>query len=177
MRIQNSLFHQSLLIKSLQGRKEWGILGLMLFFILWGNEVKAQVQVYSEQQLSFGSFVVGNSGGTITISHEGERIVTGDIIPIHQYEQVFPMILGIEAPLGAVVHIQNGPDVLLTGEHGGEMVLSMGESSHGFSFVSAVAPPERTYVSFTSTLTVESKVKAPSGNYSGTASIITFIQE
>lgn len=156
--------------------KGWSTIGLLLFFLFCGAEIKAQVQVYAEQQVAFGSFVIGNVGGTVAVSHTGDRTATGDILLVNQSEQFHPVIFGVEASLGTVVHIQNGPDVQLTGSNGGEMTLSLGESSHGSSFISGVAPPDRTFVSISATLSAGSSVDTPPENYSGALSV-TFIQE
>lgn len=149
----------------------------MLVVLSWLPEASAQERVLAEQSAEFGAFVVAEGGGTVTVSHEGSRMFSGNIIPVDRLEQWAPLIFGIEAPLGAVVHIQNGPDVQIRGSNGGEMTVSLGESSHGKSFVSTVSPPEKTYVSISTTLSAGTGSEPFPGQYTGSVFIITFIEE
>lgn len=86
----------------------------------------AQVLVYAEKGVQFGSFVAGSAGGTLTVTFEEARTVTGSIILISQGEPFQSAVFGIEAPFGTTVNIINGPDVVLAGSNGGEITLSWG---------------------------------------------------
>ncbi len=177
MTIQKTSFHLSSL-SNLHLRGKWGrTLGMLLLVLSWLPEAEAQERVIAEQAAEFGAFVVAEGGGTVTVSHEGDRMISGNIIPIDRLEQWTPLLFGIEAPLGAVVHIQNGPDVQMTGSNGGETTVSLGESSHGKSFVSNVSPPDKTYVSISATLSAGMGGNPSPGNYTGSLFIITFIEE
>jgi hypothetical protein len=177
MTILKISFHLSSLLNLFFRGKRGETLGLLLLVLPWLWEAKAQERVIVEQSSEFGAFVVAEGGGTVTVSHEGDRMISGNIIPIDRLGQWTPLMFGIEAPLGAVVHIQNGPDVRIAGSNGGEMTVSLGESSHGKSFVSTVSPPDRTYVSISATLSAGLGGITSQGNYSGSLFIITFIEE
>jgi len=158
--------------------KRGRILGLLLVVLsLLRPEASAQERILAEQSAEFGAFVVAEGGGTVTVSHEGSRMFSGNIIPVDRVGQWTPLMFGIAAPLGVVVHIQNGPDVQIRGSNGGEMTVSLGESSHGKSFVSTVSPPDRTYVSISTTLSVGVGGNPFPGKYTGSLYIITFIEE
>lgn len=129
--------------------------------------------VYTVQNISFGAFAHGNSGGTISISNTGTRTATGDVVPLNLGVSYFNAIFEIEAPPGAIISILNGPDATLTGSNGGSMTLSIGGSSPVSPFVNSLAPPSRTQINIGGTLTVGGSGSAPPGNYTGTI-YITF---
>lgn len=149
----------------------------IVFFLLCNFPANAQITVTTAQNLSFGAFFQGNTGGTVTIFHDGSRSATGGVILANIGGFTFlPAIFEVEAPVGTVIAIQNGPDVTLTGNNGGAMTLSVGSSSTGSPFTTTVAPPGRTQVSIGATLTVGSPAANPSGTYNGSLSV-TFIQQ
>jgi len=132
--------------------------------------------VYTVQNMSFGAFTQGNSGGTVTISTAGSRSVTGTITPLNFGVSYFQAIFEIDAPQGSVISILNGPNATLTGSNGGTMSLQIGSSSPASPFITTVAQPLRTSVSIGGTLTVGTPATSPSGLYNGTF-YITFNQE
>ncbi len=146
------------------------------FLLLRQVSLSQTISVFPVQDLSFGAFFQGSAGGTVSMSSDGSRGVTGDLVLANLGYLYFPAIFEVEAPSGSVLSILNGPDVVLTGSNGGSMTLHLGTSDHGGSFTTSVSPPQRTAVSFGGTLTVGDKLSNPSGNYSGTFSV-TFIQE
>lgn len=157
---------------SLKGK----LLGMYVLFLFGVIDSNAQVQVFAHQPASFGSFVVGQAGGTIRITEDDERIVEGNIILLNQGSEVMPAIFAVEAPLGATVHIQLGPDVMLKGSNGGEGILRMHYPGNGSSFISTVSPPDRNYISIPVSLILQGGMQSYPGNYSGTMSI-TVLEE
>lgn len=129
--------------------------------------------VYTLQNMSFGAFAHGNSGGTITISNTGTRTATGDVVPLNLGVTYNNAIFEIEAPPGAIISILNGPDATLTGSNGGSMTLNIGSSSPVSPFANSLAPPSRTQINIGGTLTVGGSGSAPPGTYTGTI-YITF---
>lgn len=129
--------------------------------------------VYTVQNLSFGAFAHGNTGGSITVSNTGTRTSTGDVIPLNLGVSYNNAIFEIEAPPGTIISILNGPDATLTGSNGGSMLLSIGNSSPVSPFSNSLAPPSRTQINIGGTLTVGGSGSAPPGIYSGTI-YITF---
>ena len=124
----------------------------------------------------FGAFFQGISGGTVILFPDGSRTVTGSLVQANLGYPFSPAIFEVDANVGTMVSIMNGPDVTLTGSNGGTISLHIGAASTGSSFITSVASPSRTQVRIGGTLTVGNKLANPSGDYSGTFSV-TFIQQ
>jgi hypothetical protein len=157
---------------------------LLLLIFMVSFSIKAQeapprpivIYVNPALGLNFGKFSQGNFGGTVIIYPNGTSSSTGDIIPLSSGIPFSPAIFEVEANIGTVVSILNGPNVILTGSNGGTLQLQIGASSTGSPFITNVAPPGRTQVRIGGTLIVGSPVSNPGGNYSGSF-MVTFIQE
>jgi hypothetical protein len=157
------------------------VLGLL---ILWcscstvsGQEKPPRpISVLTAQNLSFGAFFHGVTGGTVIIDYDGIRSTTGDIILANLGYTFFPMIVEVDAEPGYLVHIMNGPDVSLSGSNGGSMILHLGDASTGNMFICTAIPPGKTEVRIGGTLTVGNPGANPAGSYSGSFQV-TFIQE
>jgi hypothetical protein len=134
------------------------------------------LSVYPVQNMSFGAFSIGNTGGTVIISNNGTRSVTGDVIALNLGTQYFQSIFDIDGPQGSIVSIINGSDVTLTGSNGGSIYLRIGNSDPPSPFIITVIQPARTTVNIGGTLTVGSPAANPPGTYTGTF-YITFNQE
>lgn len=152
-----------------------------LTFIVYGCLVAlpsfSQVQsVTTLQNLSFGTFSQGSSGGTVTISATGSRSVTGSVMPFNLGPSCFQAIFEVEAPAGTIISILAGPNATLRGSNGGSMTLQLGIADKGATFVSSVSPPASTQVSIGGTLTVGDAAASPPGTYTGTF-YITFNNE
>lgn len=134
------------------------------------------LSVYTVQNMSFGAFSHGNLGGTIIISANGTRSVTGDVVALNLGAFWFHSIFDIDAPAGSIISILNGPDATLTGSNGGSMNLRIGNSDPPSPFITIVSQPSRTPVNIGGTLTVGSPAANPPGMYTGTF-YITFNYE
>lgn len=134
------------------------------------------IYVYTIQDLQFGSFVQGSSGGTITVSNAGVRSTTGTVLLLNQGSAFFEAIIDVEAAEGSLISITNGADVTLTGSNGGTMLLHIGNPSPGSPFNVTVSPPATTSVHIGGTLTVGNSGASPPGTYSGIF-YVTFNQE
>jgi Domain of unknown function (DUF4402) len=157
---------------------------MSLFFygilpVAFGQEAPPRpitVYVNPAQGLIFGAFTQGVTGGTVIIYPNGVRSTTGDILQLPSGIPFSPAIFEVEANVGTVVSIINGPDVQLSGSNGGSMMLQLGGSSTGSPFITTIPPPGRTEVRIGGTLFVGSPLANPGGEYSGTF-MVTFIQE
>lgn len=134
-----------------------------------------QLQVFAVQQLSFGSFYTGTSGGTIVISPGGMRSATGTVVlaggVFHQ------AIFDVRLVPGRLVHIQLGPPAQLNRVGGGGfMTMETGPSDKGASFVTTGGHPFINPVHVGGTLNVGSITANPPGDYEGSFSV-TFMQE
>ena len=134
------------------------------------------IYVNPAQGLIFGAFFQGASGGTVIVYPDGSRSVTGSLVHANLGYPFSPAIFEVDANVGTVVSIMNGPDVTLTGSNGGSISLHIGAASTGTTFITTAASPSRTQVRIGGTLTVGNALANPSGNYSGTFSV-TFIQQ
>ncbi len=134
------------------------------------------LSIYTIQNMSFGAFAQGGSGGTVIVSSNGTRSVTGSVIGLNLGVQYFHAIFELDAPVGSIISILNGPDVTLTGSNGGSMSLSLSASSPLSPFSTTIPSPGRTQVTFGGTLTVGTPQVTIPGSYSGTF-YITFNQE
>jgi len=134
------------------------------------------LSVYSIQNLSFGAFTIGSSGGTIIIATTGARSVTGDIIALNLGVIYCQAFFEVEAPEGTILSILNGPDATLTGSNGGTLSLGIGVSDPVSPFIVSTPSPTRTSISIGGTLTVGNLLANPPGSYTGNF-YITFNQE
>jgi len=134
------------------------------------------ITVYLVQNMSFGAFSNGASGGTVIISTNGARSVTGNVIPLNMGVQYFQAIFDVDSPIGSIISILNGSDAVLTGSNGGSMTMHIGGSDPPSPFIIIVNQPVRTPVNIGGTLTVGNTAANPPGTYNGTF-YITFNQE
>jgi len=134
-----------------------------------------QMQVFSMQELNFGSFSTGASGGTVVVSPEGFRTSTGSVILMGgNFNQA---IFEIKLIPGRLVQIIMGPQVQLTRiGGGGSMNMQVGPSDKGTSFVTSGGHPFFNPVKVGGTLYVGNSLANPAGSYEGQFSV-TFIQE
>jgi hypothetical protein len=134
------------------------------------------VTVHMLQNLSFGAFYQGSSGGSVIISTSGSRSSTGDVVLLGMGYSFSAVLYDVVANPGTLVTINNGANATLTGSNGGSMTLVIGVASPASPFVVTTTPPTATQVSIGGTLNVGNPVANPPGIYSGTFNV-TFIQQ
>jgi len=155
----------------------WSIISLFGTLAIHAQEEPPRpIALYTAQNLSFGAFFQGVSGGTVTVDYDGIRTVTGDIIPASLGYSFYPLIVDVDAEPGVLITILNGPDATLTGSNGGTLTVHLESASTGSPFINTVAPPSRLQVRIGGTLTVGNPAANPAGSYSGSV-YVTFIQE
>jgi hypothetical protein len=128
------------------------------------------------QNLCFGAFSPGITGGTVTLYPSGSRYSTGDIILVTIGYLYFPALFELEGNPGSIVHFLAGPDATLNGSYGGTLTLHVGDSDAGDPIIINVAPPGRMQIRVGGTLIVGSPLANPAGIYSGSF-MVMFIQE
>lgn len=160
-------------------------LAFLVFLTFFTGVVKAQgptdslpsdpgavnISLSKVQDLCFGAFAIGPSGGSITISNTGMRTVTGSVIPLNFGSSFFNAVFEVDAPEGTIITIVNGPDATLTGSRGGTMTLTLGPSSPASPFTTTAVQPARTTVNVGGTLTIGSSGTSPPGQYTGSFQI------
>ncbi len=134
------------------------------------------VSVSLNQNLSFGAFYPGVSGGTVTITSTGVRFAIGSVILVEMGYLYFPAVFLLEGNPGTIVHLLNGPDATLTGSNGGSMTLHLGESTPGDPIIINAAPPDNMQIKLGGVLEVGNQLSNPPGYYNGVFSLM-FIQE
>jgi len=156
--------------------------GLILFMIFDGLPLQAQempprpIAVYLEQDLSFGAFYHGFTGGDVIIYPDGSRSATGDVVLVNLGFLYFEAVFRVDANPGTLVSVLFGSQSILTGSNGGFMTVEVGESYPVSPFICTAVPPDRTAVSVGGRLIVGNSLANPVGDYSGLF-MVTFIQE
>ena len=158
---------------------------VIVLFSLLGLKLQAQspfpppsqLQVYATQELAFGSFFTGSSGGTVTISPEGSRSVTGTVTGL-ALDNGSAAVFDLRLVPGRVVHIVLPTSAQLTHSSGGETmtITNFSTDKPGNQFVTAASHPFINPVQIGATLNVQHSAANPPGDYTGSFNI-TFIQE
>ena len=131
------------------------------------------VTVSTAQHLSFGTFIQSGNYGTVTVTYNGFRTATGNVILPYMSSIVTPALFIIDAEPGTLITIVNGPDVQLSGSNSGFLTLHLEEASTRTPFITTGTSTD---VFIGGTLTVGSLLANPAGSYSGTFQV-TFIQQ
>jgi hypothetical protein len=145
----------------------------ILFLLFFSLSSMAQemppkpVSLYFNQNLSFGAFSPGISGGTVTVNSIGARFATGSVILVSQGYLYFPAIFELEGNPGTIVHMLGGPDATLVGSNGGSLSLHLGDITPADPIIINVAPPGRLQIRIGGTLTVGGQMANPPGYYNG----------
>jgi hypothetical protein len=126
--------------------------------------------------MNFGAFYQGFSGGTAIIYANGSRSSTGDVHLLMLGFSFYPAIFEVDANVGTVVTITNGPDAVLSGSNGGSMKLHIGDAFPVSPFITSIAPSGRTQVRIGGILTVGNPGANPVGAYNGSFTV-TFNQQ
>jgi hypothetical protein len=150
---------------------------LLIYFSINAQEMPPRpisVTVNTSQNLSFGDFSQGSTGGTVTVSYNGVRTCTGEIILLNG--TVTPARFDVTANPGTLITIVNGSNATLNGDNGGTLTLQIGNASTGSPFITTQPRSSVNPVYIGGTLTVGNLSASPPGNYSGTFTV-TFVQQ
>ena len=134
------------------------------------------INITTIQNMQFGYFSQGTSGGSIVISADGLRSVTGSIIPLNFGNNYFQAIFEIEAPLGSIISLLSGQSAVLSGSNGGSMSLQIDNSNPASPFYTTIAPPDKTQINVGGTLTVGNTSLSPPGNYTGNFYVLFLVE-
>ncbi|HKK41079.1 MAG TPA: DUF4402 domain-containing protein [Bacteroidales bacterium] len=134
------------------------------------------VEVTILQNMAFGAFSQGATGGSVTVNTDGSRVATGDVVLLNLGFSFNAASFKLVANEGTLISLVFGSDVSLPGSNGGSMNLHLEGSDPASPFVISVNPPASTTLYISGTLSVGNSSSSPPGSYSGTFDI-TFIQE
>jgi len=137
--------------------------------------IPVEVQVSTAQFLNFGAFTTGISGGTVTVTSDGLKSSTSDVILLNMGQPVSPALFDVTANPGTIITISSQPNITLNGP-GGFILLNIDSYSTGQTFITTASPPFTTPVYVGGTLIVGTPSANPPGNYNGTFTL-TFIQQ
>ena len=132
------------------------------------------VTVNTSQNLSFGDFSQGSTGGTVTVSYNGVRNSTGEIILLNG--TVTPARFDVTANPGTLITIVNGSNATLNGDNGGHCDASNWQCQYWLAIYNEYATHNINPVYIGGTLTVGNLSASPPGNYSGSFTV-TFVQQ
>jgi hypothetical protein len=150
------------------------VLFVTSFSVLAQPDPPRPITVTVTQNLTFGAFYHGASGGTVTIGTDGSRSSTVSVVLLNLVGYpYFQAIYRVTGRPGTLVSLLNGPDALLPGSNGGSISLHIGNSNPASPFITV---PGGLSLNVGGTLIVGNSTANPPGNYSGTFDL-TFILE
>lgn len=142
---------------------------LLLYSVVWIGTAQAQNQatITMLQDIRFGAFALTGNSGTVTVSSDGTRTATGDILLLgNDYNAG---LFRVEAPIGTNLNLNIALSFTLTGNNGGQLSGEMKETYPLFPF-NTLAPYHD--FSFGATLIAGSSGETPSGAYNGSFEIV-----
>lgn len=163
------------------GKRPAFIIALIILTTVFLNNVRAQEEpprppsITATSDLSFGAFYHGALGGTVTISSDGTRSSTGDIVLLGMGYTYSPARYNVYSNTGTVLSVLNGPDVALTWS-GFSMNLHIGTSLPVSPFITTNPYSVPTELAVGATLTVGPPASNPPGTYTGTFDITLVIE-
>lgn len=128
------------------------------------------------QNLSFGVFYHGLSGGSVIVDPEGSRTSTGDVGLINIGLAVSAAVFEVHAHPGTIISILNNNPYTLTGTPSGTMLLNITSTNPSSPFVSTSHFNVPIFINVGGTLIVRSTAFNPPGSYTGTFNI-TLVRE
>lgn len=90
------------------------------------------ITISATQAIHFGSFcITGNSGGSITVSYDGNRTSTGDIVLLPSMPEATPAIFEAKFCPGKNVSINYDASISLQGSNGTVLKMDIGPTEKG----------------------------------------------
>lgn len=161
VKIRNFTINKSLLIFA------------VFLFLIFSNNIKAQISTTVVQNINFGTFYPGLSGGTIYMpsSSTVSRQATGSVVLINDASNA-PSVLHLYLTVSkGNTSVYNGytipVTIVLTGSKGGSMTMTL--NSLPTSFNVQKNSPQTFYIG--GTLNVGTLSSNPSGTYSGSFTV------
>lgn len=136
-------------------------------FIISSLSLNAQANASALQDLSFGSFYTGASGGTVTVPSVGSRTATGSVV-LFAVDPGYPAIIQVTVYVNHVLTFSAGSIVNLSDGSGNSMVLEIND----FYPSSPFTPTDKIIeIKVGGKITVGAPASSPAGNYSGSFEI------
>lgn len=141
------------------------------------NLPQRSLTVTATQAIHFGTLCVGATGGETTVSWDGSRSSTGDVVLLAMAPLAQPAIFEVKLCQGRNVIITFSPTTLLTNGTGGTLTLNIGPTEQGGNNASFATNNDCDFITplrVGGTLIIPGS--SPPGTYSGSFDI-TFNQE
>lgn len=138
--------------------------------------IPIEVEVRNAQGLNFGAFTVGNAGGNVVLSPNGDRIGDADVQLLNMGSTSHYAIFDVYAIPGTLLQIQPVQNIQLAGPSGSNVTLSIDpftDISTGQTFITKTNPQE---VFVGGKLSIPNGSAGPAGPYNATFTL-TFIHE
>lgn len=141
---------------------------LLIVALVFHSGISQNLTVFNDQNLSFGSFyLLGATGGSISISNTGIRTTTGNIQDVNSSFLVSAFTLSTDSLNPVNITITSSPTTLSNG-NGDTINLEAGISNPANPTVQAGAPVQ---IFIGGTITIDNEI--PAGDYNGNL-FITF---
>lgn len=140
-----------------------------ILIIFCNLQLKAQSDPGTIQNLEFGIFYTGSTGGTVSMPSVGSRTATGSVI-LFSSDEGQPAIVRANLQYNKVYTLTASNIVNLTNGSGGTMTLQIDDFDPPVPFLSQTNSYQ--YWNVGGTLIVGSPLSTPAGNYSGSFDII-----
>ncbi len=107
---------------------------LVLHAFAQPTEKEESLTVTAVQFIHFGTFyLMGFSGGTITVGFDGTRTSTGGVILLANAPIAQPAIFEIKSCKGKNIILSFNPKTTLTSSNGGKLTLDIGPTNRGIN--------------------------------------------
>jgi hypothetical protein len=98
------------------------------------DEKEKSLKVTAVQYIHFGTFyLIGFSGGTITVGFDGTRTSTGGVILLANAPIAQPAIFEIKSCKGKKIILSFNPKTTLTSSNSGKITLDIGPTNRGIN--------------------------------------------
>ena len=98
------------------------------------KDKQQSLMVTAVQYIHFGTFyLVGSSGGTITVGYDGTRTSTGGVILLANAPIAQPAIFEIKSCKVNKIVLSFNPRTTLTSSNGGKLTLDIGPTNRGIN--------------------------------------------
>ncbi len=153
------------------------VLAVIIMVFCW-NPLRAQpLEVERIQHMDFGTFATGSSGGTVVISPEGNRSVTGTVVGLDASNISSAKFL-FTVSGNRIVSLIFPEQTQLTRSAGGSMTITNFTSDMPGNQFQTYPPLKTYYVNVGATLNVQNSTVNPGGRYTGEIYFTaTFIKE
>ena len=147
-----------------------------LHILVNGQNNKKDIEVRVLSDLAFGSFVTGTSGGTVTITPQGDRTVTAPVIGLALSPVSSAEFEIISQGRPWIQFIINEPAILYRSGGGGSIEITNFTTDKSSNPFRATGGNNPDIFRVGATLNVQNTTINPPGNYAGTFTV-TFIEQ